>query len=229
MYLKHGARHAFADSGEAPEQHGVPGKRGKAPRKRTAEKKKKSGRGKTKEVQDPTKPKGPKGPYMCFVGVRRQQLKQEKPTLSFPDISRQLGVEWRIMNAETKDKYVKMSEKDKTRYTNELEKYVPLNDHEMEKLREKQRERKAAGGLQVMYKCSPELAAFFNDGTVQINRKELTSRIWAYFKEKVLMDASNRRYVFADAKLSAFLGMQVGDRFLAFTIQRFLKPHLHPL
>ena len=235
MYLKHGARLVFVEpdasavATERYEHYGSQAKRGKAPRKRTVEKKKKNGRGKTKEVQDPTKPKGPKGPYMCFVGVRRPQITAENPTLPFPDISRQLGREWKSMSEETRQTYNKMSEDDKARHLNEMENYVPLDEYEMEKLREKQRERKAAGGLQVMYKCSPELQTFFGDGTVQINRQTLTTRIWSYFKEHGLLDASNKRYVFADEKLAKFLGMQVGERFLAFTIQRHLSPHLHQL
>ena len=66
---------------------------------------KKKGRGKTKEIVDPTRPKGPKGPYMCFVAVRRPEIKKQKPDLSFPDIARQLGAEWRSMSDPTRNKY----------------------------------------------------------------------------------------------------------------------------
>jgi upstream activation factor subunit UAF30 len=95
----------------------------------------------------------------------------------------------------------------------------------MQELREAQNRRKAAGGLQVMYHCSPELTAFLG-GVKTINRKDLTTRIWQYFRDNNLMDPINKRFIVPDAKLSKLLKLQDGERFLAFTVSRYLNPHL---
>jgi len=189
------------------------------------QKKKPGVRGKTKDVVDPTKPKGPKGPFMCFVGVRRSQIKQEKPNATFSEISTQLGLEWKTMSERERATYEAMAEAEKARYHREMQNYVPLSEEKMEELREQQRIRKAAGGLQVMYKCSPQLENFLG-GVKEINREKLTRTIWAYFREKQLMDPINKRYVVPDAKLAELLGMQPGERFLAFAVSKYLTPHL---
>lgn len=193
-------------------------------KKKTEKKKKKAGRGKTKEVVDPTKPKGPKGAYLCFVGVRRPEIKRASPNISFPDIARQLGHEWKNMSEKERARYEQMAEQDKQRYANEMARYVPLSEEKMEELRAAQRERKAAGGLQIMHKCSDELAAFM--GVKEINRRDLTTKIWKYFRDKNLMDPINKRFVVPDVKLAKLLGLSPGERFQAFSVSRYLNKHL---
>ena len=103
--------------------------------------------------------------------------------------------------------------------------YVPLSEEKMQELREQQSRRKAAGGLQVMYHCSPELTQFLG-GVKTINRKDLTTKIWQYFRDHDLMDPINKRFIVPDTKLSKLLKLQDGERFLAFTVSRYLNPHL---
>ena len=161
-------------------------RRAKRPRRR----KKRVG-ARTKELVDPTRPKGPKGAYMCFVSARRSQIKDANPDMTFPDIARELGVEWKTMSEASRHRYEQMAELDKDRYTREMLSYVPLSDEKMQELREQQSRRKAAGGLQVMYHCSPELTAFLG-GAKTINRKELTTRIWKYFREHNLIGSNQQ-------------------------------------
>lgn len=187
--------------------------------------KKKKGRGKTREIVDPTRPKGPKGPYMCFVSTRRPELRKEKPKLSFPDVARQLGAEWRSMSDENREKYDAMAAADKERYEREMEVHVPLTEEQMNALRQEQKKRKAAGGLLLMYECSPQLRTFLG-GVKEINRKDLTTKIWAYFREKNLMDPINRRYILANAELAKLLGLADGERFMGFTVAQYLNKHL---
>ncbi len=198
-------------------------------RKAQVDAKKKGGkkkvRGKTKEIVDPTRPKGPKGPYMCFVAVRRPEIKKQKPDLSFPDIARQLGAEWRSMSDPTRNKYDAMAVADKERYEREMAAHVPLNEEQMNELRQEQKKRKAAGGLLLMYECSPQLRRFLG-GVKEINRKDLTTKIWSYFREKNLMDPINRRYIIANAELGKLLGLADGERFMGFTVARYLNKHL---
>lgn len=196
-----------------------------AQQKKKALKKKPGCRGKTKEVTDPTRPKGPKGPYMMFCAERRPKIKEEKPNLSFQDIARQLGTEWRTMSDSVRAQYEHMAENDKTRYAKELAMWTPLSSAEMEKLREEQRKRKAAGGLQVMYKCSPELSKFLG-GVKEINRQALTTYLWKYFRKNDLMDPINKRYVVANEKLAKLLEMSPQQRFLAFSVSKHINRHL---
>jgi upstream activation factor subunit UAF30 len=186
---------------------------------------KKKKRGKTKEIVDPTKPKGPKGPYLCFVSIRRPHLRKEKPKLSFQDIARELGAEWRSMSEGNRVKYEAMAAADKERYEREMEAHVPLTEEQMNALRQEQKKRKAAGGLLVMYVCSPQLRTFLG-GVKEINRKDLTTKIWAYFREKNLMDPINRRYILANAELAKLLGLADGERFMGFTVAQYLNKHL---
>jgi chromatin remodeling complex protein RSC6 len=215
--VEHFLKGAVTKKRAALDEEGSKGKKAKA--------QKKTGRGKTKELVDPTRPKGPKGAYMCFVSARRSQIKDANPDMTFPDIARELGVEWKTMSEASRHRYEQMAELDKDRYTREMLSYVPLSDEKMQELREQQSRRKAAGGLQVMYHCSPELTAFLG-GVKTINRKELTTRIWKYFREHNLMDPINKRFIVPDTKLSKLLKLQDGERFLAFTVSRYLNPHL---
>lgn len=185
---------------------------------------KKKGRGKGKDVTDPNKPKGPKGAYMCFVQVTRPKINAAHPDMKFADIAKTLGDQWKNMDVPTRQTYEKMAEADKERYQREIAAYVPMDAAGLEQLRKEKAAKKSAGGLQKPYKCSPALAEFVGEKT--ISRATLTSKMWAYFKEKNLMDPTNKRWVIADAALTKLLGV---DRFQGFTVSKFLTPHLLPM
>ena len=65
------------------------------------------------------RPKRPLNPYFCFCAVRRPELKQELPELSFVEVGRQLGLEWRRLTDEEKRPYIHMAVEDKARYQRE--------------------------------------------------------------------------------------------------------------
>ena len=199
-----------------------PGKKAKDGKKGKDGKKK--GRGKGKDVTDPNKPKGPKGAYMCFVQIARPKINAAHPNLQFAEIAKMLGEQWKNMDADTRAGYEKMAEDDKERYQKEIAAYVPMDAAGLEELRKEKAAKKSAGGLQKPYKCSAALASFI--GEKQISRAALTSKMWAYFKSNELMDPENKRWVIADDKLKALLGV---DRFQGFTVSKCLSPHLLPI
>ena len=161
---------------------------------------------------------------MCFVQIARPKINASQPGLKFAEIAKQLGEQWKSMDAPTRAKYDKMAEDDKLRYARDIAAYVPMDAAGLEQLRKEKAAKKSAGGLQKPYKCSPALAEFVGEKT--ISRATLTSKMWAYFKEKNLMDPTNKRWVIADAALTKLLGV---DRFQGFTVSKFLTPHLLPM
>ncbi|EEH51794.1 high mobility group family B protein [Micromonas pusilla CCMP1545] len=202
------------------------GSGGKAGKKSKDDKKgKKRGRGKGKDVTDPNKPKGPKGAYMCFVQIARPKINASQPGLKFAEIAKQLGEQWKSMDAPTRAKYDKLAEDDKLRYARDIAAYVPMDAAGLDQLRKEKQAKKSAGGLQKPYKCTPALTKFLG-GDKTISRANLTSRLWSYFKSKELMDPANKRWVVADKQLKDLLGV---DRFQGFTVSKYLSQHLLPM
>lgn len=69
-----------------------------------------------------TGPKKPNSAYIFFSGEFRPVIKQENPEFKFPDISRELGRLWKndYLDIKKRKKWIKMAEKDKERYTEEM-------------------------------------------------------------------------------------------------------------
>jgi len=183
----------------------------------------------TKEMKDPNKPKGPQGPYMCFVSHNREKIVKEFPGISFGECGKKLGQRWQNLSEKGKEMYNEMAEKDKKRYEKEMEKYVPMSDTELNKLKAKaekeKKERSENSGFKKPYKCSERLKTFLN-GQETITRAQLTSQMWAYFKEKNLKDPENKQFVISDDKLFKLIGER---RFKAFGFIKYLSKDLIPM
>ena len=74
------------------------------------------------------KPKKAISPYFAFLRDKRASYKEEHPELNAKQLVSALGKAWNNLDDDTKSKYVKESEKDKARYTKEMESYVPDSD-----------------------------------------------------------------------------------------------------
>ena len=81
----------------------------------------------SKKVKDPNAPKRAKTSYILFCAEQRDNVKKSHPDMSAKDIIKELGRLWRDTPDEKKQKYIKMSENDKERYTGELVDYLPTN------------------------------------------------------------------------------------------------------
>ena len=53
----------------------------------------------------------------------RNRIKSENPNLKMTEITKQLGKEWRLLNDNDKEKFIKLSQNDKKRYEKEITNY----------------------------------------------------------------------------------------------------------
>lgn len=78
--------------------------------------KRKRASAKTKAPKDPNAPKRATTGFFFFSQEERPNIRAKNPALKITEISQQLGKLWREMDDKTKEKYLKMAEKDKKRY-----------------------------------------------------------------------------------------------------------------
>ena len=81
---------------------------------------------KMKPQKNPYAPKKPKSSYFYFCDEFRpdyiESFKKKNPDkkISIANIAKQLGTKWKSLSDNGKKKYVKMAEKDKVRYENDM-------------------------------------------------------------------------------------------------------------
>ena len=79
-----------------------------------------------KPQKNPYAPKKPKSSYFYFCDEFRpdyiESFKKKNPDkkISIANIAKQLGTKWKSLSDNGKKKYVKMAEKDKVRYENDM-------------------------------------------------------------------------------------------------------------
>jgi hypothetical protein len=78
---------------------------------------------KAKKEKDPNAPKKPCGAYMFFCKDKRNSIKAAKPSLTTPEIGKELGKLWGTLSDGEKVKYNKQAEQDKVRYEKEKAAY----------------------------------------------------------------------------------------------------------
>ena len=81
---------------------------------------------KGKKVKDRFAPKRGATAYAYYCTEMRQSVKGEDSTgKNKKAVTKVLGERWKLLNGEDKDKYLKMAEKDKLRYEEEIKSYTP--------------------------------------------------------------------------------------------------------
>lgn len=66
----------------------------------------------------------------------------------------------------------------------------------------------------------------------ELPRTQVTKHMWEYIKEHQLQDPADRRMILLDDRLKKLFIDESGapmERISCFAMQKFLKPHLHPL
>jgi hypothetical protein len=96
---------------------------------------------KTRAKKPKNAPKNAKSAYIFYCQDERPNIKTENPNLDAKEVLKVLGGKWKEADEETKAKYQKMAEEDKTRYAEEMKNYVP-SDEEDEKKSRKPRTKK---------------------------------------------------------------------------------------
>jgi hypothetical protein len=77
----------------------------------------------SKRKKDKNAPKNPQNAYMFYCNSNRSKFKEENPDMDAKTITRTIASKWNTMGTEDRAPYVKMAEKDKERYKQEMEKY----------------------------------------------------------------------------------------------------------
>ena len=165
-------------------------------------------------------------PKICFVSDNRDKIIKEFSTNSSREEVRPKMAKFE--RERTGDVH-EMAEKDKELYHKEMEKYVPMSDAELNKLKQKaekeKKEKSENSAFKKPYKCSEKLKTFLG-GQETINRAQLTQEMWKYFKENNLMDPENKQFVVCDDKLFKLIGEK---RFRAFGFAKYLAKDLIPM
>jgi len=73
--------------------------------------------------KDPNAPVNPLSPYAFFFKETQQSIKTQQPDATFENVSKIVEAMWAALEEEQKEKYKKMNEVDRERYTRELEAY----------------------------------------------------------------------------------------------------------
>ncbi|XP_052773085.1 uncharacterized protein LOC128211957 [Mya arenaria] len=97
-----------------------------------------------KRKNEPTvnMPRKPMTGYVIFAVKRRQEMKTERPDLTFPEITKHMGQEWSNFTEEEKDKYMRLAEEDKQRYITEMKEF-----QESDQYQQFVRNKRQAGGM----------------------------------------------------------------------------------
>jgi len=81
-----------------------------------------------KKTKDPNKPKRNMSAFFLYSNEHRNRVKQENPNIKFGEVAKVLSTEFRALSAKEKKKWDKLAEKDKQRYTEQMESYEPPSD-----------------------------------------------------------------------------------------------------
>ena len=87
------------------------------------------GKGKKKK-KDPNAPKRATTAFMFYSTKMRPIIKEEKPDIKFTEMGKLIGEKWRELSSEDKKEFDDMANKDKKRYSVEMEKYKAKNQAE---------------------------------------------------------------------------------------------------
>ncbi|XP_059144533.1 high mobility group protein 20A-like isoform X2 [Physella acuta] len=82
-----------------------------------------------KRKKDMNAPKQPLSGYLRFLTERREQVRHEKPNLSFAEMSKQLGNEWSNLAQHEKQRYLDDAEREKEKYMKDLEAYQKTDSY----------------------------------------------------------------------------------------------------
>lgn len=97
-----------------------------------------------KRARDVNAPERPLTGYVRFLNDRREGVRTANPTASFPDVTKILAIEWSKLSPQEKQKYLDEAEKDRERYSKEMEQYQQTEAYKT--FTKKQHEKKAKGG-----------------------------------------------------------------------------------
>lgn len=75
---------------------------------------------KTKQKKDPNAPKRSLSAFFWFSGDQRAKVRKENPDAGIGEIAKELGLRWRNIDPQEKERYNDMAAKDKERYAQDM-------------------------------------------------------------------------------------------------------------
>ena len=69
-------------------------------------------------------PKKPKSSFSFFLMEKISEIKSQDKNLTFIEVSRKVGKEWKDLSAKQKEKYIKKNEKDKERFRIQMKEFI---------------------------------------------------------------------------------------------------------
>ena len=78
---------------------------------------------KQKREKDPNKPKRPQTAYFLYLGDHRAQIKEENPEAKVTEIAKIASENWKTLDEEQKQYYMKKAEEAKEEYKRQMEAY----------------------------------------------------------------------------------------------------------
>jgi len=147
--------------------------------------------GRSKHKKDPNAPRRANTSYILFCGDQREKVKKSNPNMSATEITTKLGELWKALSEKDKKKYTDLAAKDKARYEQEMESYVPPPEDELEEKTKRGRGKKERTGPKrpltaYMLFCQdkrPEV----KDSNPNMNGTEITTKLgelWKALSEK---------------------------------------------
>ena len=148
--------------------------------------------------KDPNAPKRGKSGYIFFCIENREKIKKSNPDMSAKDIIKELGAVWRSISPDKKEKYNKMSENDKQRYSGEISEYVPPENF----IKKNKNVGPKRSLTSYIFFCK-EQRAFLKEKQPSLSTKDITSelgKLWQALSDKEktpyikLADEDKHRY-----------------------------------
>jgi len=160
-----------------------------------------STKGKNKKEKDPAAPKRPKSSYIIFCGAKRDEIKKKNPEMKATQITSKLGEMWQSLNDKQKKKYVDEAGKDKERYEEEMNEYVPSEGFE-KKGKKKSKAKRAPSGYIIF--CQDKREEIKSENP-EMKTTEITKELGRQWKElsQEEKDEYNQRSKDMNAELKA--------------------------
>lgn len=146
--------------------------------------------------KDKNKPKRGLTAFMYFSQERRKEIKNSEPNISFGDVAKKIGVEWKKLNDSKKSKFEKMAVKDKARYLKQMESYTPpadSGDDVVKKIKKKKDPNAPKRGLSSFMFFSKERRVVLKSKHPDISFGEVAKKIGVEWKK--LSDSHKSKYL----------------------------------
>jgi len=75
--------------------------------------------------KDPNAPKRPRTAYIFFCNDKRPKVREANPNMRMTEVTNELGKMWKNLKESKRQKYLEQAQKDRERYTSEMNQYKP--------------------------------------------------------------------------------------------------------